>query len=302
MPLIRMPRRQDSQREGTDAGPGSVLPRQNFRQAAGSINGFTLVELIMVIALAGLVAVMVGTVMSRPLLGFADNSQRAELTDRAAIALNRMARDIRLAVPNSVLVANTGDEIRLVPIAAAGRYRANLPVSDGPRQDPPACTQTSGRCVIDILSPIAPADSGENKHWLIIYNTGSLVGRPEPVDGAVSPISPKSFTWKNCVLEADLSAFRFEFASAQHRFFLADRVVGYRCRNGSLVRAEFGELAASDYSGAATLVDRVDCGRSEFSYDPGNNTRNGLVTLKLVLTGAGGTITLLQQVQVDNAP
>jgi len=279
-----------------------VLPRRDFRQAAGSINGFTLVELIMVIALAGLVAVMVGTVMSRPLLGFADNSQRAELTDRAAIALNRMARDIRLAVPNSVLVANTGDEIRLVPIAAAGRYRANLPVPGGPRQDPPACTQTSGRCVIDILSPIAPADSGENKHWLIIYNTGSLVGRPEPVDGAVSPISPKSFTWKNGVLEADLSAFRFEFASAQHRFFLADRVVGYRCRNGSLVRAEFGELAASDYSGAATLVDRVDCGRSEFSYDPGNNTRNGLVTLKLVLTGAGGTITLLQQVQVDNAP
>ena len=68
------------------------------------------------------------------------------------------------------------------------------------------------------------------------------------------------------------------------------------------MRAEFGELAASDYSGAATLVDRVDCGQSEFSYDPGNNTRNGLVTLKLVLTGAGGTITLLQQVQVDNAP
>ncbi|AJE15977.1 type II secretory pathway pseudopilin PulG [Stutzerimonas balearica DSM 6083] len=278
------------------------MPRQDFRQAAGSINGFTLVELITVIALAGVVAVMVGTVMSRPLQGFADHSQRAELTDLAAIALNRMARDIRLAVPNSVLVANTGDEIRLVPIAAAGRYRANLPVSDGPRQDPPACTQTSGRCVIDILSPIAPADSGENKHWLIIYNTGSLVGRPEPVDGAVSPISPKSFTWKNGVLEADLSAFRFEFASPQHRFFLADRVVGYRCRNGSLVRAEFGELAASDYSGAATLVDRVDCGQSEFSYDPGNNTRNGLVTLKLVLTGAGGTITLLRQVQVDNAP
>nr|WP_256363849.1 type II secretion system protein [Stutzerimonas balearica] len=297
-----MPRRQGSQREGTVAGPGSVLPRQDFRQAAGSINGFTLVELITVIALAGVVAVMVGTVMSRPLQGFADHSQRAELTDLAAIALNRMARDIRLAVPNSVLVANTGDEIRLVPIAAAGRYRANLPVSDGPRQDPPACTQTSGRCVIDILSPIAPADSGENKHWLIIYNTGSLVGRPEPVDGAVSPISPKSFTWKNGVLEADLSAFRFEFASPQHRFFLADRVVGYRCRNGSLVRAEFGELAASDYSGAATLVDRVDCGQSEFSYDPGNNTRNGLVTLKLVLTGAGGTITLLRQVQVDNAP
>jgi len=299
---MRAPGRQHSRREVPFAGAGSAFFPQGFKQTVGSTNGFTLVELIMVIALAGVVAVMVGTVMSRPLQGFADHSQRAELTDLAAIALNRMARDIRLAVPNSVLVANTGDEIRLVPIAAAGRYRANLPVSDGPRQDPPACTQTSGRCVIDILSPIAPADSGENKHWLIIYNTGSLVGRPEPVDGAVSPISPKSFTWKNGVLEADLSAFRFEFASPQHRFFLADRVVGYRCQNGVLVRAEFGELAASDYSGAATLIDSVDCGQSQFSYDPGNNTRNGLVTLKLVLAGAGGTVTLLQQVQVDNAP
>jgi len=298
MPLIR----HNGQREVTSAGAASALSRLGFGQAAGSNDGFTLVELIMVIALAGVVAVMVGTVMSRPLQGFADSSQRAELTDRAAIALNRMARDIRLAVPNSVLVADTGDEVRLVPIAAAGRYRANLSMPDGPRQDPPACTQASGRCLIDILSPMELADSGSNKHWLIIYNTGALVGRPEPVDGAVSPVSPKAFTWENGVLEADLSAFRFKFASPQHRFFLADRAVGYRCRNGSLVRAEFDELAASDYSGAATVIDHVDCGRSQFSYEPGNNTRNGLVTLKLMLVGSGGTVTLLQQVQVDNAP
>ena len=264
--------------------------------------GFTLVELVMVIALAGVVAVMVGTVMSRPLQGFADHSLRAELTDLAATALNRMARDIRLAVPNSVFVADTEDEVRLVPIAAAGRYRANLPMPDGPRQDPPACTQSSGLCMIDILSPIEPADSKENKHWLIIYNTGSLVGRPEAVDGAVSPISPKAFTWKNGLLKADLWSFRFEFASPQHRFFLADRVIGYRCQAGALVRAEFDELDGSDYSRAAKVVDHVDCSRSRFAYDTSTHTRNGVVTLKLVLANGGGAITLLQQVQVDNAP
>lgn len=104
--------------------------------------GFTLVELIMVIALAGIVAVMISTVMSRPLQGFVDQSRRAELTDLAASALNRMARDIRLAVPNSVVVAN-GNELRLLHIAAAGRYRANLPEPDGPRMDrPPALSQS----------------------------------------------------------------------------------------------------------------------------------------------------------------
>jgi len=263
--------------------------------------GFTLVELVMVIALAGVVAVMVGTVMSRPLQGFTDHSLRAELTDLAATALNRMARDIRLAVPNSVVVADAGDEIRLIPIAAAGRYRANQPDPAGPRQDPPICTQPSAPCVIDILSPIEPASSA-SKHWLIIYNTNSLIGGPEPVDGAMSPISPKAFTWKNGLLKADLWSFRFEFASPQHRFFLADRVIGYRCQAGALVRAEFDELDGSDYSRAAKVVDHVDCSRSRFAYDTSTHTRNGVVTLKLVLANGGGAITLLQQVQVDNAP
>lgn len=263
--------------------------------------GFTLVELVMVIALAGVVAVMVGTVMSRPLQGFTDHSLRAELTDLAATALNRMARDIRLAVPNSVFVADAGDEIRLIPIAAAGRYRANQPDPAGPRQDPPICTQPSAPCVIDILSPIEPASSA-SKHWLIIYNTNSVIGGPEPVDGAMSPISPKAFTWKNGLLKADLWSFRFEFASPQHRFFLADRVIGYRCQAGALVRAEFDELDGSDYSRAAKVVDHVDCSRSRFAYDTSTHTRNGVVTLKLVLANGGGAITLLQQVQVDNAP
>ncbi len=285
--------------------PMKVLGGAHGRQAItnGSCpRGFTLVELVMVVALAGVVAVLVGTVMSRPLQGFAANSQRAELTDLAATALNRMARDIRLAVPNSVLVADTEDEVRLVPIAAAGRYRANLPMPDGPRQDPPACIQPSGLCMIDILSPIEPADIKDNKHWLIIYNTGSLVGRPEPVDGAVSPVSPKVFTWENGVLSAELSSFRFEFASPQHRFFLADRVIGYRCQAGALVRSEFDELDGSDYSRAAKVVDHVDCSRSRFAYDTSTHTRNGVLTLKLVLGNDGGAITLLQQVQVDNAP
>ena len=278
-----------------------TAPRRQASARQAVACGFTLIKLIMVIALAGVVAVMVGTVMSRPLQSFADHSGRAELTDLAAIALNRMARDIRLAVPNSVVAAEAGDEIRLVPIAAAGRYRGNQADPNGPRQDPPACTQPSGACAIEILSPIYPASSTD-EHWLIIYNTHSLIGRPEPVDDSISAISPKAFTWANGVLSADLSSFRFEFASPQHRFYLANKAVGYRCRGGTLARAEFLDLVAVDYSAAATVVNNVDCGKSSFTYAPGTNTRNGLVTLKLVLANDGGTITLMQQVQVDNAP
>lgn len=39
-----------------------------------------------------------------------------------------------------------------------------------------------------------------------------------------------------------------------------------------------------------------------FDYAVATNTRSGLVTLRLTLAEAGETITLLQQVHVDNAP
>ena len=68
----------------------------------------------MVIALAGLVAVMISAVLMRPMQGFVDQSRRAELVDLAATALNRMARDVRLAVPNSVRVSADGNAVEML--------------------------------------------------------------------------------------------------------------------------------------------------------------------------------------------
>ena len=254
-------------------------------------HGFTLVELVMVIAIAGLVAVLISTVMSNPLQSFVDQSRRAELVDKASMALNRMARDIRLAVPNSLTI--TGTTLNMLPIAAAGRYRANQPNGSGPRLDPPQCTQLGPSCSIDILSPIT---ANATPHWLIIYNTAA-----SELGSAASPsvISPKSFTWTTSALSANLQNFRFKYASPQHRFYLASEVLQYRCEGGELWRWVSQSLDGSNPS-KAKVVDAVS--GCSFSYDPGTSSRSGLVTLRLTLTQDGETITLLQQVHVDNAP
>lgn len=265
---------------------GTALSRLNL--------GFTLVELVMVIALAGVVAVLIGTVLSRPLQGFVDQSRRAELVDKASLALNRMARDVRLAVPNSLTAGPS--QIRMLSIAAAGRYRANQPDAVGPRLDPPQCTQAGATCSIDILSPITPAASSA-AHWLVIYNTDV-----SELGAASSPsvISPKVFTWAAGSLSASLQNFRFKYASPQHRFYLASEVVGYRCDgSGKLWRSVSANLDGSSPV-EALVVDSVS--GCAFTYDPGTSTRGGLVTLRLALAEDGETITLLQQVHVDNAP
>ncbi len=268
---------------------------------------FTLVELVIVIAIAGTVAVMVGVVMSRPLQGFADLSRRAELVDLASGALNRMVRDIRMAVPNSVRVTGAG-QLELLRSPVSGRYRANL--NDGTRSDPPVCSVSP--CSIQVLNPLSSQESDRiaSMNWMVIYNIGGT-GAGNTIwplqDNTSSVITPRAtfgYAGDDLTLTgAAIAGFGFRYASPQRRFYLADAVVGYRCANGRIVRKEFSELsdaAAYDYSDAALLVDSVrSC---TFRYQPGNAMRGGLVTIELVLEQAGERISLLQQVHVDNAP
>ncbi len=266
--------------------------------------GFTLVELVMVIALSGLVAVMIGTVMSRPMQGFVDQSRRAELVDLAATAVNRMARDVRLAVPNSVRI--NGGALELLRAPVGGRYRANP-------QDPPVCIASP--CTIPFAGPLPLNDLtlSDGPLWMVIYNVGSPGAGNNvwpPLDAASSVISPRatvSLSGSTLQLSGSgVAGFRFRYASPQHRFFLADRVIGYRCSGNKLLRGEFTELRSAappyDYDNAAPVVDQVDCANSSFTYSPGTNTRSGLVTIRLTLNKDNETISLLQQVHVDNAP
>jgi len=60
-----------------------------------------------------------------PLRQTVDASTRAELTDIADNALQRIGRDVRLALPNSVRVTTSGSSafVEFLAIRTAGRYR-----------------------------------------------------------------------------------------------------------------------------------------------------------------------------------
>lgn len=285
--------------------------------------GFTLVELVMVIALAGVVAVLISSVMSNPLQSFVDQSRRAELVDLAAGALSRMARDVRLAVPNTLRTPD-GQTFELLAIHEGGRYRANL-AGGVVRNDPPLCPAAPAACEIEVLSPI-DAIRAAGARWMVLYNIGAnslgdSVWPPYNTSSSATPavITPNGvgFALSSGVLTLSGAAapgFRFKFASPQHRFYLAREVLGYHCDNpgtdaatgngtGEIRRASFSSLASSyNYSVAnsSLLVDGVST--CTFTYQPGTNARGGLITLRLGVKRQGEEIMLLQQVHVDNAP
>src|SRR5690606_17288841 len=105
----------------------------------------------------------------------------------------------------------------------------------------------------------------------------------------------------------DAQDFRFAFASPQRRLFLAREAVRYRCTGnlaagqGVLWREAFDTLDLTKPPlSRVPLADTVS--NCTFTYQPGSQSRNALATLRLSLTRDGETISLVQQVHVDNAP
>lgn len=95
---------------------------------------FTLVEMVIVIAITGVIFGMVAIFVLRPIQGFEAQSRRADLVDIAESVLRRMQRDVRRALPNSVRLTCDGSlppcaggetlwAVELIRTKVGARYR-----------------------------------------------------------------------------------------------------------------------------------------------------------------------------------
>ena len=87
--------------------------------------GFSLLEAIAVIVITGVIVGAVAVFMQRPIQGYMSSTTRAAMADTADTALRRIARDVRLALPNTVRVDPSGLFLEFIPVKAGGRYQEN---------------------------------------------------------------------------------------------------------------------------------------------------------------------------------
>jgi len=85
-------------------------------------HGFTLVELIIVLVIAAVIATSLAVFLKPAIDAYVGSRVRADLSDQADTALRRIVRDVRRAVPNSVRVPNA-QCVEVVPTTTGGRYR-----------------------------------------------------------------------------------------------------------------------------------------------------------------------------------
>lgn len=296
--------------------------------------GFTLIEMIVVIVLSGIIVSFVGLNISRPVQSFVDTSRRAALTDAAQTAANRLIRETRLALPNSVRI-NGNTAIEFLRTRSGGRYRL---ISDPlVPSDPLDFVGTDSRFDVlgelknfgQICAATTPSCGGSaassancmtdpDLDCLVVYNTG------QPANCAALPAARSNAYCGDNVAGIDRvdnansqidfvhDDGTFPLTSPNQRFHIVDTPVSYICDlgNGTLSRydrypiaANQPSLASPPASAARVLVNSVTA--CEFSYDPGSATRAALVQLSLTLADPDAPtelIRLFQQTHVPNVP
>lgn len=258
--------------------------------------GFTLIELVVVIVLVGILSALGGKAILKPVQGYVALERRARLVDRADASLQRMQRDVRHAVPNSIRVSADGRYLELMHVVEGGRYRRKLSTTgEGDVLDFSA--PDTG---FDIVSPLARLPQGGQR--LVIYNTSAIGswGNVYSPNGNSIEISAVS-TGRHIEF---LTAHKFPYESPYQRFFLSDGPITYGCENGQL-NLYSGYMAGLSQSAPPSVapVPVADLVKScSFSFQPGVHRRGGFLKAKITLEEEGETVTLQQQIHVVNAP
>jgi MSHA biogenesis protein MshO len=282
--------------------------------------GFTLIEAVIVIVVTGILVGIVAVFIGKPVQGYTDAVRRAELTDAADVALRRLSRDIHMALPNSVRVSSDASNFYLefIPTTSGGRYRD---VADGSTGGNFLGFTSSAGSVFDVLGAAPSMSVGD---YVVVYNLGTGYSpadayRRDQVECDATPVSPgcniaqiSAISGNTVTLDANPFAKQQPpLPSPNARFQVVSgsiRAVSYICpriSTGNLTRYwNYGFNTAQSLSVPATgsssiLVGNVIC---TMDYSSTANGRNGILYIQLTLSSSGESVTLFQQIHVDNAP
>ncbi len=280
-----------------------------MRTAVNKSTGFTLIELVVVILILGILSFILVNILRGPMQAYLDVERRARLVDIAETALQRMTREIRLALPNSVRISGT-TAIEFLRTRDGGRYRdkGTNRLKFNKQSDPfeflgPLINFTG--IVAGGASQAACLDAPRSADCMVVYNTG------QPGADAYAGENIAAITAKNLgpptTLSFNLSPVtKFPIQSPSQRFQVVDTPVSFVCAGSSITRYSDYTIAAVQpvppAGSANLLVDQVSS--CSMTYDPGSATRAALVTISITLQdpNLGQSVTLLQQAHVPNQP
>lgn len=276
-----------------------------MRRRPALTRGFTLVELVTVMVLLGIAVVGLSTLLGNMSGIYLQSAQREQLLGQSRFVLERLNRELRDAVPNSLRVSNSGSWscLEFVPFSAVVRYRT-------------IAIQPDTLMTMDVVNLDATFTAAAGQ-WLLVYPTS-------PAD--IYAVSSQKIQLHNTPLLNDgdnktttyrlqfSQAFGFGTASPATRAYLLNSPVSF-CALGNEIRRYDGyglqssqPVPGSGLSNGALMARQISndlATRPVFELAADTLTRNSLVQIQLELTSeqdSGTVLSYSHLVQVSNVP
>ncbi len=281
------------------------MPRSEHRAE----RGFTLIEAIIVIAITGVLAAVVGRFIVQPVQAYLASVARASLVASADLALRHIGRDLRIALPNSARVNASGLSLELIPTTAGARYTT---AGAG------ALLFGSIDTSFDLIGPPLALTAAQD---LVFYNLGPGISGTDAYAANGSAAEQANSNRRRSSNGAGLAstvtiqsqaALPVAAQAPPYRVLAVDAPVSYRCNlaAGTLSRHQgYGVVASQPDppSGGSTSV--LATGVTACRFSVGATlvaARAALVDLHLTLAAgagaAGESVTLHHAVYIDNQP
>jgi MSHA biogenesis protein MshO len=272
-----------------------------------------------------LVAIIVGGTIYflYPLRQAVDLTVRAELTDIADNALQRIGREVRLALPNSVRRDASGLFLEFIPVRAAGRYRAE---SSGTACDvgtdelsfdsADTCFKSIGKMAnaatitsndFLVLNNFGPGFTGQNAYATSgSFNSRKIAAAVD--EGARERITFSSFTFIRTLHDSPGKRFYVvngNGTTPEPVTYECDLAHGRIFRRWGYTMVETPQPTSFTNGTSALIAENVS--GCSFDYVANVASQVGLLTLRLTLSktlsgGGNETVSLYHAVHVTNVP
>ncbi len=265
--------------------------------------GFTLIEMVTVIVLLGIISVGVGSVIRFGSQIFVDVTSRDELLSSARFAIERLNREVRSALPNSIRVLNDTNDpttrtrqcLEFIPAQASAVY-LDIPVA------PELATDTVN--VIRFDRPANIDDLFAVTYPLFPGDLYAGAATPEPIT-SLPVVAGNIWT-----LTLD-NSIQFAQDSPTKRLYFVDYPVSYCVQNGVLTRHQKSDFSAAMLtSGGVTMAENLelmDIGNPTQRYFPftvsaATHIRNAILTTEFRFEKNDERLTFNNETQVMNVP
>lgn len=273
--------------------------RRAFNPAKSALAGFSMVEMVVVIAVMGILGGMSTIFIPRVMQGYANSETYFQLVDISDNALRRIKRDIRNAVPNSVRISADGRIIEFLPIVHGGRYRNGPNALGGGNPLDFGASNDS----FDVLGPAVPqVSSGDG---LVIYNMG--IPGADVYNG--DDYRALSTTGANLSELGFTGTAPFPYPSPGRRFYIVNTATLYVCdaaTNRLLMYTGYPVVAnlpatIADLTAYTPSIIAEFVGECSFRLDNGVMQHSGVLSMMLQLTRNGASVRLFHMIDLVNS-